>query len=213
MSETIKYVKVDPSDAELDQRYSTGTQEKLGEIELGAERLEGYGKDFVSITLHREGKERFAGVYVAKKFPSEREARNEIEKCTILDRNGISVPNTYRYAQVGENHLVVYTDLSNGGENQVWSANNFEVGEPLDLTPEQFDSVVEQVAEISAMASAISYNIRYDAYFVVRKPDGDVSVIIGDLGLSVSRRPRELAILGEENKHSGNLFLSWTQRK
>jgi len=173
-----------------DFRSYIGHQESLGKIELGFERKEGRGKEFVRVTLQNGEEARDVGTYFAKQFVRKEDALKEIKKCWYFEKYGIPVPTTHRYVEQDGKHYVVYTDLTDGGKNEVWSGNNLtEEKKRPNLTEEQFEEVAYQIRDISETAASRDFLINGDAYFIVKKPDGLVNVVVGDLGYGVSEYP------------------------
>jgi hypothetical protein len=173
-------------------RSLKGYHTEIRKIESGDERIEGSGKTFVDVTLFDEetGSEFAAGTHVAKEFNTKVQALEEIKKCLYLEKAGIPIPSTHWYVEQDGKYYVIYSDLSEGGKNEVWSQNNlWEDNRYPDLTEEQYQNVEEQVHNISIMAEMYGMNIKADAYFIVTKPDKSVSVVIGDLGKGIGPWP------------------------
>jgi len=186
----LDFNKVNENDGIEDFRSYMGHQESLGKIELGFERKEGRGKEFVKVTLVKDEEEKEVGTFVAKTFARKQDALTEIKKCWYLEKCGIPVPTTHRYVEQDGKHYVVYTDLTEGGKNEVWSGNNLlEENKRPNLNQEQFEEVAYQMRTIAESAAAYDFTIREDAYFIVKTPDEKVFVVIGDLGYGVSEYP------------------------
>jgi len=186
----LDFNNVNENDGVDDFRSYMGHQESMGKIELGMERIEGRGKEFVKVKLHDGETEREIGIFVAKKFPRKEDALTEIKKCWYLEKFGIPVPPTHRYVEQDGKHYVVYTDLTEGGKNEVWSANNLleEKKRPV-LSQDEFDEVAYQMRTIAESAAAYDFTISEDAYFIVKTPKDEIFVIVGDLGVGVSAYP------------------------
>jgi hypothetical protein len=186
----LDFNNVNENDGIEEFRTYIGHQESLVKIELGSERTEGRGKEFVKVKLQDGETEHEVGTFVAKKFPRKEDALTEIKKCWYLGNKGIPVPPTHRYVEQDGQFYVVYTDLTEGGKNEVWSTNNLlEENKRPTLNQEQFEEVAYQMKSIAETAAAYDYTIKEDAYFIIKTPDEKVYVILGDFGVGVSAYP------------------------
>lgn len=210
-------VNFEKLDNELNtDKISEGRLETGEAIQFGSERNWGSGKTFIDVFIQGETRERSAGKYVAKMFTNKSEALKEVYKCIKLSEAGIPVPPTHRFSEINGKYFIIYTDLTNNGANEVWSANNFlEQDVPFNTTTKEIESIEKKLENITVLAANNRFRICSDAYFLVRKPDGGIEVIIGDLGIGVAEwsKGNVTNILTEINSVESERFVEYIREK
>jgi len=185
-------------------RATRGKVRHYRTIKEGGERHFERGKLFASITVEGGKKERGPYPFVIKKFPNKRGALEELRKAIDLKEAGAPVPKTVRYAEEKDVHMLLYSDLTEGGEYEVWSINNPQTELfYLDLTAEDIRAVKKLLGKAAQKATSAGYRVHDDAYFLRRKHDGSVDVVIGDLGWGVCKIPRDE--VDDETRTGGNM--------
>jgi hypothetical protein len=183
----MRFIKGSSENLE-EARYTEGEITSSKPIERGTEREFGMGKSWVDVEVHRGGRTRKAGRYVEKRCGSKSRALYELRSVRDLKAADIPVPDTVRYAEEDGEHIILYSDLTEGGRHRVWSINDTRRElRGLKLSEEDIQNVGEQAAAIAEKAVRASYRIDFDAYFVRRRDDGGLEVIVADLGWGVIR--------------------------
>lgn len=154
-------------------------------IPLGGEKA----KSFADIAMKIGEKVRNVGRFVVKAFQSESLAFSEIQKNIELEQAGVNVPerHVYSYDKQQNKHYVIYTDLSDGGKNQVWSSNNVEALSEMKLTDDQVSILYQQVDQQAEKATKAGYVIQSDAFFIKKTPENSLTVYVADLGIGVAK--------------------------
>jgi len=205
----IEFIKFILENGELlrkskSKSYTIDTSE---EIELGSERNWGHRKSFVGLKFEGGNRLRNIGRYVTKEFRDKANALYELEKVLILESVGIPVPQTHRYAHdvLTGQHIILYSDLTENGQSQIWSLSNPETDfSKLQLTKAEISQITVKLQEIAQKAVEVGYILDSDAYFIQRNANGEANIIIGDFGIGVFTSSRERAM--RVNSREANEF-------
>jgi hypothetical protein len=104
-----------------------------------------------------------------------------------LKQAGLPVPLTVR--KVEGSRKIIITDLTEGGKKLVFSINEMhEKKLDFEKAIKNKKNVKKQLIEISQKADRAGFNIYEDTYFFIVDPDGNAKVILGDLGVGVTKK-------------------------
>ncbi len=186
-------------EAEIFRRNGQGDGKEV-EIVLKRKReikggVEG-NKEVAEAIVRREGKTRRAGEYFIKEPIPSRYWQDVLPaeiltKYRELKEAGVSVVPTLRISR----NRILMTDLSGGGKNFIFCAGSDRDAEQRKLVS-QFELsnpelVREKVHEAAEKAAKAQYRLNADAYFIVVTPMGGITVVVGDLGLGVTKESDE----------------------
>lgn len=152
-------------------------------IPLGEEEKPKHRAD---IYLARDEALEHKGRYVRKDYNSKEEALRYLKLALEYKQAGVPVPPTMRYQQEGEHHYLVFTDLEADG-SKIWSYNNSgtDLAE-LKLNNDDLTSIHTQLGTIAESAARAGLTMYEDNYFLIKKPTGELQVILGDIGRHLS---------------------------
>ncbi|MDO8452746.1 MAG: hypothetical protein Q7S79_03255 [bacterium] len=146
----------------------------------------------VSPTVVFRGRERSAGRFVIKRFRHEvlwgkNLKEGFLKNYEFLKDKGFPVPLTVRGVD-GKNEVLV-TDLSNGGEYEVFSQNEMMYHpERIPSRIENLEEVKQKILDLADKADALDLAFGGDVYFFIVDKKGNAEVVLGDLGINVGPR-------------------------
>ncbi|HMS22352.1 MAG TPA: hypothetical protein PKA38_01185 [Candidatus Levybacteria bacterium] len=144
------------------------------------------------LVLIKNGRERNAGKFAERDpkyarawefFVSDDYVKHYLE----LKQADLPVPLTVR--QIEGTRSIIVTDLTEGNKKLVFSMNEiFEKKVDFEEVIKNKQNVKKQLIEISQKADRAGFNIYEDTYFFIVDSEGNANVILGDLGLGVTKK-------------------------
>lgn len=203
----------DPKKLQIKDIPSSVVINKKIPIEAGVEKNAGNQKSLVEATLTL-GEESINKTLVIKEFDNREEALDELRKVLDLEKHSVPVPDVYGVVFDDESGkwMLLYEDLSNGGENFVWSvSNNQEEFAALSLSERDLTSIDQQLSIISGQAATAGYILEADTFFLVKdrqSTDNPLRVITGDFGLGCKKSLARADLVSALNSRNSRDLLS-----
>ncbi|MBP6913253.1 MAG: hypothetical protein KBC00_01435 [Candidatus Levybacteria bacterium] len=122
-----------------------------------------------------------------------------------LKKADLPVPLTIR--QVEGSNKIIITDLTEGGKKCVFSTNDIH-NKTIDFEAivKNKQSVKTQLIEISQKADRAGFNIYEDTYFFILDANGNTKVILGDLGVGVTKKTNNFFDYHASEREARRLF-------
>ncbi len=201
MSEATEFIKYPHPEKNIHPTIGQFTKLEMynGTLKNGSESAKGRAEVVVQ---NDNEKERSAGTFFIKKY-NIKDRTPEQARAMALDHQrifeslrscGVPVPRTCRFVEDKKVGIaLVMSDLTEGGNKQVWSINNTNMSDPenrkilidMGLTENDFSSLTDQIKSIGDKLERNldnSFAIAQTGFFVVGNRQEGFNILIGDVG-------------------------------
>lgn len=181
MRDVVEIVKVPRTRTDSSDRSRLFGMNLVRRVPLGGEG------DKYAVDLDVDGK--LVGGFITKRFDTKQDAIREVKKCLELRKAGIATHATSRFFERNGRYFALYTDETCGGTRQVWSVNNSSQElSSMGITEEILrDKIKPRLQQLGELCARKGWHARVDSYWIIKEPNGEFTVMIGDLGIGLQR--------------------------